>query len=142
MIGRLFKLKSKFKPTGDQPEAVAALYEGLKRGDRRTTNSRRARARRCVEPSACAASATSSSSRPAARTDPGAATTSSRTPTRTTIWPTRTRRNGMAALRFNKEETSRHEDMDYCIGRRACTAGCGTPGAGAAAEGPGAPAPG
>ena len=35
MIGRLFKLKSKFKPTGDQPEAVAALYEGLKRGDRR-----------------------------------------------------------------------------------------------------------
>ncbi len=31
----IFKLKSKFKPTGDQPEAIAALYEGLKRGDRR-----------------------------------------------------------------------------------------------------------
>ncbi len=30
-----FKLKSAFKPTGDQPEAIAALYEGLKRGDRR-----------------------------------------------------------------------------------------------------------
>ena len=32
---RLFSLHSKFKPTGDQPEAVAALCEGLKRGDRR-----------------------------------------------------------------------------------------------------------
>ena len=31
----LFHLKSKFKPTGDQPEAIAALHEGLKRGDRR-----------------------------------------------------------------------------------------------------------
>ncbi|MBO6166986.1 MAG: excinuclease ABC subunit UvrB [Kiritimatiellae bacterium] len=31
----LFKLKAPFKPTGDQPEAVAKLYEGLKRGDRR-----------------------------------------------------------------------------------------------------------
>jgi excinuclease ABC subunit B len=31
----LFKLQSKFKPTGDQPEAIAALEEGLKRGDRR-----------------------------------------------------------------------------------------------------------
>ena len=30
-----FKLKSKFKPTGDQPEAINALYEGLRRGDRR-----------------------------------------------------------------------------------------------------------
>lgn len=30
-----FNLVSKFKPTGDQPEAVAALYEGLKKGDRR-----------------------------------------------------------------------------------------------------------
>ena len=30
-----FTLKSKFKPTGDQPEAIAALYEGLKRGERR-----------------------------------------------------------------------------------------------------------
>ena len=32
---RLFDLHSKFSPTGDQPEAIAALYEGLKRGDRR-----------------------------------------------------------------------------------------------------------
>ena len=31
----IFKLKSKFKPTGDQPEAIAALHEGLKRGDDR-----------------------------------------------------------------------------------------------------------
>ena len=31
----LFKLRSKFKPTGDQPEAIAALLEGLKRGDDR-----------------------------------------------------------------------------------------------------------
>ena len=31
----VFKLKSKFKPTGDQPEAIAALHEGLKRGDDR-----------------------------------------------------------------------------------------------------------
>ncbi len=29
----LFNLHSGFRPTGDQPEAVAALYEGLKRGD-------------------------------------------------------------------------------------------------------------
>ncbi len=35
MSAGLFKLKSRFKPTGDQPEAIAALYEGLKRGDRR-----------------------------------------------------------------------------------------------------------
>ena len=32
---RLFKLHSKFKPTGDQPEAIEALYDGLRRGDRR-----------------------------------------------------------------------------------------------------------
>ena len=31
----LFKLKSKFRPTGDQPEAIAKLLEGLKRGDDR-----------------------------------------------------------------------------------------------------------
>ena len=31
----IFKLKSKFKPTGDQPEAVEALYQGLKRGEDR-----------------------------------------------------------------------------------------------------------
>ena len=30
-----FVLKSKFKPTGDQPEAIAALYEGLRRGEDR-----------------------------------------------------------------------------------------------------------
>ncbi len=35
MRERLFKLRSKFRPTGDQPEAVAALLEGLKRGDDR-----------------------------------------------------------------------------------------------------------
>ena len=29
------RLKSKFKPTGDQPEAVAALLDGLKRGENR-----------------------------------------------------------------------------------------------------------
>ena len=34
-MGGLFKLKSKFKPTGDQPEAVEALYQGLKRGENR-----------------------------------------------------------------------------------------------------------
>ena len=33
----VFRLKSPFKPTGDQPEAVAALYEGLKRGEERLT---------------------------------------------------------------------------------------------------------
>ena len=31
----IFKLHSKFKPTGDQPEAIAALYEGLRKGDDR-----------------------------------------------------------------------------------------------------------
>ena len=31
----LFKLKSKFRPTGDQPEAIDALLRGLKRGDDR-----------------------------------------------------------------------------------------------------------
>ena len=30
-----FKLCSKFAPTGDQPEAVAALYDGLKKGSER-----------------------------------------------------------------------------------------------------------
>ena len=33
--GSIFKLKSKFRPTGDQPEAVSALYEGLRRGEDR-----------------------------------------------------------------------------------------------------------
>ena len=32
---KLFRLKSKFKPTGDQPEAIAALVEGLRRGEDR-----------------------------------------------------------------------------------------------------------
>jgi len=31
----LFKLQSKFKPTGDQPEAIQKLYDGLKRGEDR-----------------------------------------------------------------------------------------------------------
>ena len=35
MAERLFRLKSPFKPTGDQPEAVAALLKGLERGDDR-----------------------------------------------------------------------------------------------------------
>ncbi|MGN0854085.1 MAG: excinuclease ABC subunit UvrB [Kiritimatiellia bacterium] len=35
MNGQLFDLHSEFKPTGDQPEAIAALYEGLTRGDDR-----------------------------------------------------------------------------------------------------------
>ncbi|MGN0832525.1 MAG: excinuclease ABC subunit UvrB [Kiritimatiellia bacterium] len=34
-MGGLFKLRSKFEPTGDQPEAIEALYNGLKRGDDR-----------------------------------------------------------------------------------------------------------
>lgn len=32
-----FKLKSEFKPTGDQPEAIARLVEGLNRGEREQT---------------------------------------------------------------------------------------------------------
>ena len=35
MSDSMFRLKSRFKPTGDQPEAIAALYDGLRRGDRR-----------------------------------------------------------------------------------------------------------
>ena len=31
----LFKLKSKFRPTGDQPEAIDALCRGLERGEDR-----------------------------------------------------------------------------------------------------------
>ena len=31
----IFKLKSKFKPTGDQPEAIATLYDALRRGEDR-----------------------------------------------------------------------------------------------------------
>ena len=32
-----FKLKSKFKPAGDQPNAIKSLVEGLMRGERRQT---------------------------------------------------------------------------------------------------------
>ncbi len=35
MSERLFKLHSSFQPTGDQPEAIAALHEGLRRGEDR-----------------------------------------------------------------------------------------------------------
>ena len=34
-VDGIFKLRSKFKPTGDQPEAIEALYQGLKRGEDR-----------------------------------------------------------------------------------------------------------
>ena len=33
----LFKLVSTYKPTGDQPEAIAKLVEGIKRGDKEQT---------------------------------------------------------------------------------------------------------
>ena len=36
-IMSLFKLKSKFKPAGDQPQAIAKLSEGLKKGNRYQT---------------------------------------------------------------------------------------------------------
>ena len=32
-----FKLKSKFKPAGDQPQAIEKLVEGLKKGERHQT---------------------------------------------------------------------------------------------------------
>ncbi len=32
-----FKLVSEYKPTGDQPEAIAALAEGIRRGDKEQT---------------------------------------------------------------------------------------------------------
>ena len=35
MSGRLFKLKAPFRPTGDQPEAVAKLLKGLEAGEER-----------------------------------------------------------------------------------------------------------
>ncbi|MBO5477415.1 MAG: DEAD/DEAH box helicase family protein, partial [Clostridia bacterium] len=34
---KMFKLHSKYKPTGDQPEAIKALVEGVKRGDKGQT---------------------------------------------------------------------------------------------------------
>ena len=33
----MFKLHSNFKPTGDQPEAIKALVEGIKNGDKAQT---------------------------------------------------------------------------------------------------------
>ena len=33
----LFRLVSSYKPTGDQPEAIARLVEGIKRGDKEQT---------------------------------------------------------------------------------------------------------
>ena len=33
----MFKLHSKFEPTGDQPEAIAKLVDGIKKGDRAQT---------------------------------------------------------------------------------------------------------
>ena len=32
-----FKLVSEYKPTGDQPKAISALVDGVKRGDREQT---------------------------------------------------------------------------------------------------------
>ena len=37
MTDRMFVLKSEFSPTWDQPEAIAGLVEGLRRGDRMQT---------------------------------------------------------------------------------------------------------
>ena len=33
----IFKLVAPYKPTGDQPEAIAKLVEGIKRGDKEQT---------------------------------------------------------------------------------------------------------
>ena len=30
--GKMFKLHSKYKPTGDQPEAIDTLVDGIKKG--------------------------------------------------------------------------------------------------------------
>ena len=37
MKPREFKLKSKYQPTGDQPQAISQLVEGLKNGEREQT---------------------------------------------------------------------------------------------------------
>ncbi len=37
MAGKIFKLKSSFKPEGDQPKAISELLEGLKKGIRKQT---------------------------------------------------------------------------------------------------------
>ena len=36
-MGDSFKLVSKYKPTGDQPEAIAKLVEGIQKGDKEQT---------------------------------------------------------------------------------------------------------
>ena len=36
-IDKPFKLVSPYSPTGDQPEAIAKLVEGIKRGDKEQT---------------------------------------------------------------------------------------------------------
>ena len=36
-VEQMFKLHSKFEPTGDQPEAIAKLVDGIKKGDRAQT---------------------------------------------------------------------------------------------------------
>ena len=33
----MFKLHSKFEPTGDQPEAIKSLVDGIKKGDKYQT---------------------------------------------------------------------------------------------------------
>jgi len=37
MSSNIFKLKSKFKPAGDQPKAIKELVAGLKKGKRHQT---------------------------------------------------------------------------------------------------------
>jgi excinuclease ABC subunit B len=37
MSEKVFKLKSKFEPAGDQPKAILELYEGLKKGFKKQT---------------------------------------------------------------------------------------------------------
>ena len=36
-VKEMFKLHSSFEPTGDQPEAIAKLVDGIKKGDRAQT---------------------------------------------------------------------------------------------------------
>ncbi len=36
-VNFMFKLHSNFEPTGDQPEAIAKLVDGIKKGDRAQT---------------------------------------------------------------------------------------------------------
>ena len=37
MKNDVFKLKSEYKPTGDQPEAIRAITEGIEAGERAVT---------------------------------------------------------------------------------------------------------